>query len=87
MVEGHSSSVLDIKVLFDQTLLTASADRTVKLWDLRKGIVYGCLSLHPGPVVAVEYSTEHSLLFSASGSFIRAWDLRESTTKPVKTLW
>ncbi|XP_063707717.1 kinesin-like protein KIF21A, partial [Culicoides brevitarsis] len=60
--------------------------RTVKLWDLRKGIVYGCLSLHPGPVVAVEYSTEHSLLFSASGSFIRAWDLRESTTKPVKTL-
>lgn len=86
IVEGHSSQVLSLKVLFDQTLLTASADRTVKLWDLRKGVVYGCLTMHPGPVVSVEYSKEKSLLFSASAAFIRVWDLRESTTKPIKTL-
>lgn len=85
-MEGHQSQVLSLKVLFDLTLLTASVDRTVKLWDLRKGIVYGCLSLHPGPVVSVEYSIEKSLLFSASGAFVRVWDLRESTTKPIKTL-
>lgn len=44
------------------------------------------LSAHPGPVVSVEYDPSHKILFSASGAFIRAWDLRDSNIRPIKTL-
>ncbi|XP_059619317.1 kinesin-like protein KIF21B isoform X1 [Phlebotomus argentipes] len=85
VVEGHSNSVLSVRV-FDATLFTAAADRTVKVWDMTTGTSSHCLSAHPGPVIAVEYDSKRNLLFSASGGFIRAWDLRMSTARPVKTL-
>jgi WD40 repeat protein len=44
------------------------------------------LSAHPGPVVSVEYDKETKILFSASGAFVRAWDLRDSNVRPIKTL-
>lgn len=44
------------------------------------------LSAHPGPVVGVEYDKSSKILFTASGAFIRAWDLRESNIRPIKTL-
>lgn len=44
------------------------------------------LSAHPGPVVSVEYDTSSKILFTASGAFIRAWDLRDSNIRPIKTL-
>lgn len=44
------------------------------------------LSAHPGPVVGVEYDKSSKILFSASGAFIRTWDLRESNIRPIKTL-
>ncbi|XP_055713660.1 kinesin-like protein KIF21A isoform X3 [Phlebotomus papatasi] len=85
VVEGHTNSVLSVRVC-DTTLFTAAADRTVKVWDLTTGTSSHCLSAHPGPVIAVEYDSKKNLLFSASGGFIRAWDLRMSTARPVKTL-
>lgn len=44
------------------------------------------LSAHPGPVVGVEYDKSSKILFSASGAFVRTWDLRESNIRPIKTL-
>lgn len=63
-----------------------SPDRTVKIWDLRVGATTHCLATHPGPVVSVEYDRVSKILYSASGALIRAWDLRESNVKPIKTL-
>lgn len=37
-------------------------------------------------VVGVEYDKASKILFTASGAFIRAWDLRESNIRPMKTL-
>lgn len=44
------------------------------------------LSAHPGPVVGVEYDKSSKILFTASGAFVRTWDLRESNIRPIKTL-
>ncbi|XP_052564724.1 kinesin-like protein KIF21A isoform X6 [Culex pipiens pallens] len=85
VVEGHSNSVLSIKVS-NQTLFTAAADRTVKVWDLRSGSTPHCLTGHLGPVAAVECDPTNNLLFSASGAFIKVWDLRESNIRPMVTL-
>ncbi|XP_058451536.1 kinesin-like protein KIF21A isoform X4 [Malaya genurostris] len=85
VVEGHSNSVLSIKVS-NQTLFTAAADRTVKVWDLRSGSTPHCLTGHLGPVASVECDRTNNLLFSASGAFIKVWDLRESNIRPLITL-
>ncbi|XP_055632289.1 kinesin-like protein KIF21B isoform X3 [Toxorhynchites rutilus septentrionalis] len=85
VVDGHSNSVLSIKVS-NQTLFTAAADRTVKVWDLRSGSTPHCLTGHLGPVVAVECDRPNNLLFSASGAFVKVWDLRESNIRPIITL-
>ncbi|XP_021701207.1 kinesin-like protein KIF21A isoform X4 [Aedes aegypti] len=85
IVEGHSNSVLSIKVS-NQTLFTAAADRTVKVWDLRSGSTPHCLTGHLGPVAAVECDPTNNLLFSASGAFMKVWDLRDSNIRPIITL-
>ncbi|XP_055302871.1 kinesin-like protein KIF21B isoform X4 [Sitodiplosis mosellana] len=85
IVEGHSNSVLSVKVN-DNHLYTAAADRTVRIWDLGKTNGPTGLLSHAGPVVAVEYDRKTNLLFSACGAFVRVWDLRSSHTKAVKTL-
>ncbi|XP_031616973.1 kinesin-like protein KIF21A isoform X2 [Contarinia nasturtii] len=85
VVEGHSNSVLAVKVN-DNNLYTAAADRTVRIWDLGKSNGPTGLLSHAGPVVAVEHDRKTNLLFSACGAFVRVWDLRSSHTKSVKTL-
>lgn len=85
IVDGHSNSVLDLKV-HETTLFSAAADRTVKIWDLVTGSISHCLAAHPGPVIAVEYDQKRNLLYSASGAFIRVWDLRTSNSRAIKTL-
>ncbi|XP_049283381.1 kinesin-like protein KIF21B isoform X3 [Anopheles funestus] len=85
VVEGHSNSVLSIKVS-NQMLFTAAADRTVKVWDLRANATPHCLTGHLGPVAAVEYDRVNNLLFSASGAFVKVWDLRSSNIRPIITL-
>ncbi|XP_053663221.1 kinesin-like protein KIF21A [Anopheles marshallii] len=85
VVEGHSNSVLSIKVS-NQMLFTAAADRTVKVWDLRANSTPHCLTGHLGPVAAVEYDRVNNLLFSASGAFVKVWDLRSSNIRPIITL-
>lgn len=77
--------MLDLKV-HETTLFSAAADRTVKIWDLVTGSISHCLSAHPGPVIAVEYDQKRNLLYSASGAFIRVWDLRTSNSNAIKTL-
>ncbi|XP_055852546.1 kinesin-like protein KIF21A isoform X1 [Episyrphus balteatus] len=84
-VSGHNNSVLSIKV-DDDILYTAAADRTVKVWDLNQETAQHCLSTHPGPVIAVQNDYRTRLLFSASGPFVRVWDLRTSNSRPIKTL-
>lgn len=87
IVEGHTNSVLSLKVCEDMNrLFTAAADRTVKVWDLTQSHAIHCLATHSGPVVAVEHDRRRNLLFSASGAYIRVWDLRVNNVIAVKTL-
>lgn len=84
-MEGHNNSVLSIKV-YESMLYTAAADRTVKIWDLNRGVSVQCLSSHPAPVMSVEYDTKTKMLYSASGAYVKIWDLRQNDSRPIKTL-
>lgn len=70
--------------MYKNILYSAAADRTVKIWDLNRNVAVQCLIPHSGPVIGIEHDPKLNMLYSASGSFVRIWDLR--TSKPIKTL-
>lgn len=75
--------MLAVKV-YGTTLYSAAADRTVKIWDLNRNVAVQCLIPHPGPVIGIEHDATMNMLYSASGSFVKIWDLRSG--KSIKTL-
>ncbi|KZS05819.1 Kinesin-like protein [Daphnia magna] len=83
--EGHCQAVLSICAT-DANLFSASKDRTVKVWDLHSGVEIQSLDRHPNNVVAVKYSPETGLVFTASSAYVKVWDLRQSPSRCIKTL-
>ena len=49
------------------------ADRTVKVWDLVTGVEIQSLDRHPNNVVAVKYSAESGLVFTASSAYVKVF--------------
>lgn len=85
VAEGHSGSVLDV-VATEELMFSASTDRTVKVWDLRRGHETASLGEHANGVVVVRYCPRTRQVFSASSAYVNVWDLRESNTRCIKTL-
>jgi len=83
--EGHCQAVLSVCAT-ETNLFSASKDRTVKVWDLVSGVEIQSLDRHPNNVVAVKYSPETSLVFTASSAYVKVWDLRQSSSRCIKTL-
>lgn len=79
---GHSSDIVDLSWSKTNFLLSASLDRTVRLWHVSKD---KCLSRfrHPDFVTSVEFHPVHVKLF-VSGSYdnkIRIWNILDAEVK------
>ncbi|XP_069094988.1 kinesin-like protein KIF21B isoform X2 [Pleurodeles waltl] len=84
VAEGHSKPVLCLDAT-DELLFTGSKDRTCKMWNLITGQEIATLKGHPNNVVSVKYCSHSSLVFTVSTSYIKVWDIRDST-KCIRTL-
>jgi kinesin family protein 4/21/27 len=85
VAEGHTKAVLSVYAT-DELLLSASKDRTVKVWDLCRKEEVLSLEGHPNNVVCVKYSEPQRLAYTVSSAFIKVWDLRMNPSTCIKTL-
>lgn len=79
---GHSDSVYFVKMLRDGvTLGSASADSTIKLWNINTGALLRTLTGHKGTVTSIDQSLSNAnLLISGSAdSSIKVWNLTSYT--------
>lgn len=73
---GHSGGINDVKFSPDgRSIATASADESVRLWDLALGCESAVLRGHTGPVYKLRFNVDGTLL--ASGGWdqtVRLWN-------------
>ena len=85
-LSGHSDSVFDVTVSPDgQFIISASWDKTLKVWDLETGKELRTLSGHSEFVHGVAVSPDGQFIISASwDKTLKVWDLE--TGKELRTL-
>ena len=74
-LSGHSKGVLSTCFAKDnRTLLSGSADGTIRVWDSQTGELHAQLEDHHGPVTCVRMSPDGTVMASASADkTIRLW--------------
>jgi COMPASS component SWD3 len=76
---GHASSVDDCAIGSDSSyLVSASSDRTVRVWNVVDGAVRLTISAHDRHVTGCSISPDDTLLASVSSdATLKVWDLRD----------
>lgn len=74
---GHGGDIYDAVLLKDgRTLVTGSADTTIRLWDLQSGRTLSVLSGHTNVVKTLATTTDQEILISAGDDrSVRFWSL------------
>ena len=83
---GHQAAVYDVAWLPDgQSLVSASFDQTLKLWDVSSRTVIRTMEGHTGIVLSVAVSPDGTLIASgASDNSIRLWEVPQNS--PTRTI-
>jgi WD40 repeat protein len=76
-LEGHYESVNSVAFSHDSTILaSASADKTIKLWNVATGVCTGTLEGHNESVNSVAFSHDSTILASASfDKTVKLWNV------------
>jgi WD40 repeat protein len=88
--QGHTATVRCFAIAPNgRTVATGSADKTVRLWDLKSGNELHQFKDNTAAIAAVAFSPDSKLMASAGGEdgTIRLWDVIESVhPRAIRTL-
>lgn len=81
--QAHKTAVTSFTVSPSGLLLASGgADKLIKLWDAKTGVLKATLQGHTSAVMGVAFSSDEKTLYSVSSLFeFFAWDLASSKTK------
>jgi WD40 repeat protein len=65
-------------------LLTAGADKTVKLWDVAKSAVIKSFGPLADPIKAIAFSKDYTQIAAAAGKLVKVWNIADG--KEIATL-
>ncbi|MFC7257530.1 eIF2A-related protein [Streptomyces lutosisoli] len=84
---GHTKNVWSVAYSPDgHTLATASADHTVRLWNVTTGKTRTTLTGHTDEVVSVAFSPDgHTLATASADTTVRLWDVATGKTRTTLT--
>jgi mitogen-activated protein kinase organizer 1 len=67
--------------------ISASADKSLLLWDVASGKTIRKFRAHSGPINAVKLNEEATMAVSASyDASVKCWDLRSNDRDPVQVM-
>ena len=87
-LHGHTSHILDLALVCETRLASASNDRIVIIWDLREFKMLYCLRGHKHKVTSLRFDV-FNFVFLASGSTdgtIKLWNMNEFNSMSKHTL-
>jgi hypothetical protein len=89
VLSGHGDAVVSAAYSPDSTrIVTASDDKTARIWDARTGAQLAVLSGHGARVNSAAYSPEGTHIVTASDDkTARIWDARIPATIAAQILW
>ncbi len=74
-LKGHQGAIVSVGFSSDgKRLLSTSADRTARVWDMDNAIPAIRMLERSGPSLVVRYSPDGQLIAAAAGTSIRLWD-------------
>ncbi|ODV81532.1 WD40 repeat-like protein [Suhomyces tanzawaensis NRRL Y-17324] len=80
VLSGHKSAVTSLAWLWDESLISSSADSTLGIWDSESGKRIRKLQGHEGVVNQVAVSSESLIASAGDDGCLQLWDSREKNS-------
>ncbi len=80
ILEGHTDWVNTVAVVDDRRAISTSDDRTLRIWDLEKGLTLRTLEGHTSWVRALAVVDCRRAISASADGTLRVWDLEQGQT-------
>jgi len=64
--QGHQGELKAVRITRSNKLISGCQDCTIKIWDLKAGLLIRSLDLHEKAVLSLELNKDHSKIISGS---------------------